>query len=88
MEKFGWIRKEHGESEEVLSPGDFKEWLMGKIDETVKTGGFMSILFHPFLQTSEKKFEMLQDVLKRISEDGDIWVAPCKEVAKWVKENS
>jgi peptidoglycan/xylan/chitin deacetylase (PgdA/CDA1 family) len=88
MEKFGGIRKEHGESEEVLSPGDFKEWLMGKIDETVKTGGFMSILFHPFLQTSEEKFEVLQDVLKRIREDGNIWVAPCKEVARWVKEHS
>ncbi|KAH6623386.1 hypothetical protein F5144DRAFT_605885 [Chaetomium tenue] len=87
MEKFGRIRKEHGQREEVLSPEEFKQCLMGKIDETVKTGGFMSILFHPFLQTSEEKFEVMQDVLRRISEDGQIWVAPCKEVAEWVKKH-
>ncbi|KAK3292992.1 uncharacterized protein B0H64DRAFT_403264 [Chaetomium fimeti] len=85
MEKFGGIRKEYGEREILLSPGEFKGWLMREIDETVKTGGFMSILFHPFLQTSEEKFEVMKAVLKRISEDGEIWVAPCKEVAEWVK---
>jgi peptidoglycan/xylan/chitin deacetylase (PgdA/CDA1 family) len=87
MEKFAGIRKGHGEREEVLSPGQFKEWLMGKIDEVAKAGGFMSILFHPFLQTSEEKFEVLEDVLKRISDDGQIWVAPCEEVAEWVRKH-
>ncbi|EAQ83575.1 hypothetical protein CHGG_09979 [Chaetomium globosum CBS 148.51] len=87
MEKFGGIRKEYGEREEVLSPEELKQCLMDKIDDTVKTGGFMSILFHPSLQTSEEKFEVMQDVLKRISEDGEIWVAPCKEVAEWMKEH-
>ncbi|KAK4155683.1 hypothetical protein C8A00DRAFT_13321 [Chaetomidium leptoderma] len=87
MEKFAGIRKQHGEREEVLDPGEFKEWLMEKIDEVVRTGEFMSILFHPFLQTSEEKFVVMEEVLKRISEDGDIWVAPCKEVAEWVREH-
>jgi hypothetical protein len=85
MEKFAGIRKEHGEREEVLSPGEFKEWLMRRIDETVEAGGFLSILFHPFLQTGEDKFEVLEEVLKRISGDEDIWVAPCKEIAEWVR---
>ncbi|KAL2020327.1 hypothetical protein VTK56DRAFT_8555 [Thermocarpiscus australiensis] len=88
MEKFAGIRKEHGEPEEVLSLGQFRDWLMRKIDEVVKDGGFLSILFHPFLQTSEEKFAVLEEVLKRISEDEDIWVAPCKEVAEWVREHA
>jgi hypothetical protein len=87
MEKFAGIRKQHGEREEVLSPLEFKEWLMARIDETVKVGGFLSILFHPFLQTSEDTFEVLEELLKRISGDGDIWVAPCKEIAEWVREH-
>jgi peptidoglycan/xylan/chitin deacetylase (PgdA/CDA1 family) len=87
MEKFSGIRKQHGEREEVLSPLEFKESLMARIDETVKAGGFLSILFHPFLQTSEDKFEVMEEVLKRISGDGNIWVAPCKEIAQWVREH-
>jgi hypothetical protein len=39
------------------------------------------------LQTSEEKFEVLEEVLKRISEDGEIWVAPCQEVARWMREH-
>ncbi|KAK4234788.1 hypothetical protein C8A03DRAFT_18370 [Achaetomium macrosporum] len=87
MEKFAGIRKEYGEREEVLSPGEFKEWLMVRIDEVVRTGGFMSILFHPFLQASDEKFEVLEGVLKRVNEDGQIWVAPCKGIAQWVREH-
>lgn len=87
MEKFSGIRKEHGETEEVLGPDDFRGWLNGKIDEVVRSGGFMSILFHPFLQTSEEKFRVLEEVLKRITEDGEIWIAPCKEVAQWMKQH-
>lgn len=87
MEKFAGIRKEHGEREEVRSPTEFRDWLMGKIDEVVEAGGFMSILFHPFLQTTEEKFAVLEEVLKRIAEDEAIWVAPCKEIAAWVKEH-
>ncbi|KAG7294109.1 hypothetical protein NEMBOFW57_004173 [Staphylotrichum longicolle] len=71
MEKFAGIRKGHGERDEVLSPGEFKTWLMGKIEEV----------------TSEEKFGVMEDVLKRISEDGEIWVAPCQEVAAWVRNH-
>jgi hypothetical protein len=47
----------------------------------------MSILFHPFLQTNEEKFGVLEEVLKRIGEDGEMWVAPCKEIAEWMKSH-
>ncbi|KAK3348994.1 hypothetical protein B0T25DRAFT_458114 [Lasiosphaeria hispida] len=87
MESFGEIRKEYGEPEEVLGPEALKAWLFAKIDEVKRTGGYLSILFHPFLQTSEERFEVLEEVLRKISEDPDIWCAPCNQVAKWVLEH-
>ncbi|KAL2266697.1 hypothetical protein VTJ83DRAFT_6049 [Remersonia thermophila] len=87
MEKFAGIRREHGEREEAHSPEEFRGWLMRKIDEVVEEGGFMSILFHPFLTTSEERFAVMEDVVKRLKEDERIWVAPCREIAGWVKRH-
>lgn len=87
MDKFARIRKGEGKREEALGPGEFGEWLMGRIEEVVESGGFLSVLFHPFLQTDEEKFALMEKVLKRIGEDGRIWVAPCKEIAEWVRQH-
>ncbi|KAK3317599.1 hypothetical protein B0T19DRAFT_294613 [Cercophora scortea] len=88
MDKFSGIRESHGERAEVLSPTVFRDFLMAKIDEMIKTRGYMSILFHPFLQTSEEKFTIMEEVLARISGDPDIWCAPCDQVAQWVTDHS
>ncbi|KAK3935975.1 hypothetical protein QBC46DRAFT_297107 [Diplogelasinospora grovesii] len=88
MDKFSSIRKDHGEQEGVLSPDDFRTFLLKQIEQTKENNGYMSILFHPFLQTSEDKFAVLGEVLQRLSADEDIWCAPCNEVAEWVAEHS
>lgn len=88
MDKFAGIRKEHGVQEEALSPDAFKTYLFNKFDALVQEGGYISILFHPFLQTSEEKFKVVEEVLYRLSNDPAIWVAPCNEVATWVKEHA
>lgn len=88
MEKFAAIRKKHSVQEEPLGPAAFKEYLFAKFDDVKNEGGYISILFHPFLTTSEDKFKVLHDVLERLREDADIWVAPCNEVAKWVSEHA
>lgn len=87
MEKFASKRKEVGENEEVKTAREFEEWLMKRLDEVKRDGGFLSVLFHPFLQASEEKLEVLEAVAKRISGDPEIWVAPCKEIADWVREH-
>ncbi|KAL2258733.1 hypothetical protein VTK26DRAFT_7830 [Humicola hyalothermophila] len=87
MEKFAELRREEGEREEVLGPTEFRVWLMGRIKEAVEKGEFLSVLFHPFLQTSEERLAVVEEVLRKISEDGRIWVAPCKEIAQWVRRN-
>ncbi|KAK0701340.1 hypothetical protein B0T21DRAFT_300591 [Apiosordaria backusii] len=88
MDKFRGIRKDHGEREEIENPEkELKGWLLGKIREIKQTGGYLSVLFHPFLQTSEGRFAVLEEVLGEIAAEEDIWVATCREVAGWVREH-
>ncbi|ROW06168.1 hypothetical protein VMCG_04496 [Cytospora schulzeri] len=88
MDKFSSVRVGHGVPEEAPGPGAFREYLLRKFDEVKRDGGYISILFHPFLQTSEERFGVLEEVLARISSDEEIWCAPCGEVAKWVREHA
>lgn len=84
MEKFSAIRQSHGATATPLSPSDFESYLLAKIDEVIASQGYISILFHPFLQTSEEKLAVMETILGRLSRDPTIWCAPCGEVANWV----
>lgn len=88
MDKFAAVRESHGERPGVLTPSDLKGYLLSKIQSVVESGGYISILFHPFLQLSEEKFSILDVILDRISKDPDIWCAPCNQVAQWVTEHA
>lgn len=85
--KFKEIRTELGDGEEAMGPDELRAYLLGKIDEVKRTSGYLSVLFHPFLQTSEDKFNVMEGVVKKIADDPEIWCAPCKEVADWVLEH-
>lgn len=88
MDKFAGIRREHGQPEEAPGPAAFRKYLLARFEELKREGGYISILFHPFLQTSEEKFQVLEEVLEKISSDEELWVAPCNEVATWVTEHA
>ncbi len=85
MKKFAGIRKTRGEQEEVAGTKEFGKWVMGRIKEVAAERGFMTVLFHPFLTDSEEKFALIEEVVRRIAEDEKIWVAPCREIAEWIK---
>jgi len=87
MDKFSGIRESHGAPRVALPPSAFKEFLFAKIKEVKATNGYASILFHPFLQTDEEKFSVLEDVLSGLAVEKDIWLAPCKEVCRWMLSN-
>lgn len=81
MEKFkGGLYGETG-------PARFEEYLVKRLEEVKESGGFLSVLFHPFLQTTEEKFRVLERVLNRLAQDKDIWCAPCCDVAEWIEGN-
>jgi peptidoglycan/xylan/chitin deacetylase (PgdA/CDA1 family) len=88
MEKFAGIRESQGEQKYVLAPSNLETYLLSRIGEVIESGGYISILFHPFLQTSEEKFAVMEKILARISHDEELWCAPCGEVADWVAEHS
>ncbi|KAH8755751.1 hypothetical protein F5883DRAFT_430450 [Diaporthe sp. PMI_573] len=87
MDKFSGIRSQHGVSEEALGPGEFRGYLLRRIGEVKGEGGYMSILFHPFLTTDEDKMALLKEVVEKIGLDPEIWCAPCGEVAAWVRDH-
>ena len=87
MEKFAPIREAHGEQSEALSPHAFKAFLLSRIQRAIEEGGYVAVLFHPFLQTSEEKFAVLGEVLDAISGNPEIWCAPCKVVSNWIREH-
>lgn len=87
MDKFAGIRREHGVEEGVLGPEEFGGYLVKRIEEVKAEGGYMSILFHPFLTTDEDKMKLLGDIVKKIGADADVWCAPCGEVAGWVSDH-
>lgn len=91
MDKFAGVRAEHGRAEALppgTAEGEFRRYLLDKFEEVKREGGYISILFHPFLQTSEERFRVLEEVLEKISGDEELWVAPCNEVAAWVTEHA
>ena len=82
------IRKMLGDGEECLSPTVLKERLVKRIDEVATEGGYLALLFHPFLQTDEERMRVMREVVEYVKEKGDdVWVAPCGEVADWVLQH-
>ncbi|KAI3400803.1 hypothetical protein diail_2013 [Diaporthe ilicicola] len=88
VDKFVAIRREHGVQEEAPGPGAFRGYLLRRIEEVKRDGGYMSVLFHPFLTTDEDRMAVLEETVDKIGLDQDIWCAPCAEVATWVKDHS
>ncbi|KAJ7578159.1 carbohydrate esterase family 4 protein [Mycena floridula] len=81
------LRKGKGDTEDVIGPDEMKERLVKRIDEVVKEGGFLALLFHPFLQTDKRKMEVMEEVLKHVVSKEDVWVAQCQDVGDWIREN-
>lgn len=87
MDKFSGIRREHGVQEEALGPDEFRGYLLRRIEEVKAEGSYMSILFHPFLTTDDDRMAVLEEVVRKIGRDGEIWCAPCSDVATWVRDH-
>jgi peptidoglycan/xylan/chitin deacetylase (PgdA/CDA1 family) len=64
-------------SDDVLPPSRLRASLESALDG----GGFLALLFHPFLLDSDERFAVLRWVLERVRERG-LWCAPCREVAR------
>jgi peptidoglycan/xylan/chitin deacetylase (PgdA/CDA1 family) len=69
--------------EAPLPPSALRSAVLAALDDTARDGGFLALLFHPFLADSEARLAVIRDALARVRElvDADALVcAPCREL--------
>ena len=89
LPRFGGLRKSATGSSEPISPLRFRGALSSALQGVVRDGGHLTLLFHPFLEEQEDRFEAMRgalEVLQHLAEDGLVWCAPQRDVASWVRE--
>ena len=90
LPRFGTLRKSATGSSEPLSPVRFREILSSALQGVVRDGGHLTLLFHPFLEEQEDRFEIMRGALEELgdlAEDSVVWCAPYRDVASWVREH-
>ena len=88
LPRFGDLRKSDTGSGEPLTPSHFGKTIRATLENTVRDGGHLSLLFHPFLEDGEDRFEVMHGILEDLSAlvgDGTLWCAPYRDVASWVR---
>ena len=90
LPRFGALRKRGTGSSEPLSPVRFREMLSSALQGVVRDGGHLTLLFHPFLEELEDRFEIMRGALEELGDlvhDGMVLCAPYREVASWILEH-
>jgi peptidoglycan/xylan/chitin deacetylase (PgdA/CDA1 family) len=88
LPRFGGLREISTGSSEPLSPFRFREVLSSALQGVVRDGGYLTLLFHPFLEEQEDRFEIMRgalEELRNLAEDHVVWCAPYQDVASWVR---
>jgi peptidoglycan/xylan/chitin deacetylase (PgdA/CDA1 family) len=90
LPRFGGLRKGATGSSEPMSPFRFQETLSSALQGVVRDGGHLTLLFHPFLEEQEDRFEIMRGALKELrdlAEDGLVWCAPYRDMVSLVREH-
>ncbi|KAI7189035.1 carbohydrate esterase family 4 protein [Hortaea werneckii] len=88
MESFSGLRRLKGTLPEETQPPDvlikkYKE----EIDQAIAKGGFLSLLFHPFLTNMPERIQAMESILEYLAvkrDQGKVWLARCGEIADWL----
>jgi peptidoglycan/xylan/chitin deacetylase (PgdA/CDA1 family) len=89
MPRFGNLRRSATGSSEPMSPVRFRETLSSALQGVVRDGGHLTLLFHPFLEDQEDRFEVMHGVLeelRNLAEAGLVWCAPHRDTVSWLRE--
>jgi hypothetical protein len=81
------LRQADGRSGEPLSSVQFVDAVQGRIEHSLRSGGDepLCLVFHPFLYTTEERFEVLAGLLDRLAlllASGDAHVGPGRAAAE------
>ena len=89
MDAFSKLREMKGELPSAAQgPDVLVEWFTRQVSEAIEKGGFLSLLFHPFLNNAEERLEAMETVMKHLvkrRDEGKIWLARCRDVEEWVR---
>ena len=88
LPRFGGLREAATGSGEPLVPSRFRDALSLALQGVVRDGGHLTLLFHPFLEEQEDRFEVMRGVLEKLQglvKDGLVWCAPHRDVASRVR---
>jgi hypothetical protein len=89
LPRFGSLREASTGSSEPLSPSHFQEALGSALQSVVRDGGHLTLLFHPFLEEQEDRFDIMRGALEELrdlAKDELVWCAPYQDVVSWVRE--
>lgn len=87
LPRFSSHRERLGDTREPLPPTHFSKTVRMALQKSVQTGGYLCLLFHPFLEESKEHFEVMRSLLEelqRLVQDGSVWCAPCHTIADWM----
>ena len=62
--------------------------LGGALDQAVRDGAFLAVLFHPFLADTGDRLDAMRAVLSdvhAVAAAGAVWCAPLREIAAWIR---
>lgn len=89
MESFSGLRKMKSElPEETQAPKTLVGKYIGQVDSAIERGGYLSVLFHPFLTNAPERVQAMETVLEYLArkrDEGQVWLARCRDVASWVR---
>lgn len=90
MASFAGLRTMKGDySAEPQPPDVLVRRYCAEIDLAIERGGFLSVLFHPFLTDSAERLHAVEAVLgylARKRDAGEIWLVRCRDVDGFVRE--
>lgn len=91
MDSFSGLREMKGVlPKEAQSPDVLVSSYRQEIDQAVEKGGFLSLLFHPFLTNIPERLQAMEETMQYLvqkRDEGVIWLARCGEIANWLHEH-
>ncbi|HMB53116.1 MAG TPA: polysaccharide deacetylase family protein [Thermoanaerobaculia bacterium] len=84
------VREQMTGSPDPIDPAGFVDYLSSEIDRLRTEGGYLSIVLHLYLVHHWLGEESLGHILNKLSTpqvDGDLWIAPMRDVASYILEH-
>jgi peptidoglycan/xylan/chitin deacetylase (PgdA/CDA1 family) len=87
FDAFGPLRLACGDGEATLGPDRLIAGIRHALDEVLATGGYLSLLFHPFLVAEPGHFAAMAEAIGEVAAHPAIWCVPCATQADWALDH-